>query len=412
MRTGLGTCIALLGLCCLPVNAQVDLRLQLILPAGTNPGSLTVAGVLASDRAMPDGPLPAGSPPVWVGASFPGPIASAVAQCERLSAHGLALIFPGPEGDVLSHSELAPLLKRKRQGEALADRVRSVRRTLPAHRKLAICAPAANTRPETSRGQCVDVPGLVRDGTVDAVLLSGQPSYNFHRLRLLRDEPLLAGVFAVGAGTRVLCADLAAATKNTTAEALWVWQDPKGKAARVISAALTAAEAERRVQRRIAEAITTGALTTVLAVESGVGNNQATVHGVGQTFVAKVGGRCEAVQIYCALRGTRDGFPSPLVVELRDDEGDKPGTAVLARGTVPAAAFGQEPAYRWGTVGFEDGPMLEPGRAYWVHLPTAKGYVWRMVGKGATEATHAWSRLYDYTGHSWVLKVFVRPGKE
>jgi len=128
---------------------------------------------------------------------------------------------------------------------------------------------------------------------------------------------------------------------------------------------------------------------------------------VGQAFVPETGGRCRAIQIYAALRGCRDGLPKPLAVELRDDAGDKPGTTLLAKATIPAAAFGHEPAYRWGTASLEEAPVLEPGRTYWICLPEAKGYVWRMLGKGATETTHAWSRLYDYTMHSWILKVLV-----
>lgn len=407
MRTGLRTCIIVLGLCCLSGSAQSTRRLQLVLPAGRSPGDLAVAGVLVSDIGLTNAPVPSSTTPVWLAVTFPGSVEAAIARCAASSCRGLALIVAEVPGDAPAHDTLAPLLERKRQGEELATRVRNIRRQLPKGRELAICAPAADIRPETSRGTCIAVADLVRDGTLDAVLLSGLPSFNFHRLRLLRDRPLLAGVFAEGRNTNVLCADLAAATENPTAETFWVWQDVKGDVAQVISAALAAAEGERQVQRRIAEAIAEGALVPVLSVESSAGNNQATIHGVGQTFVPKTSGRCKAVQIYAALRGGPEGLPSPLVVEVRDDAGDKPGTTVLAKGTIPAAAFGQEPAYRWGTVGFEDAPMLDLGKTYWIHLPDAKGYVWRMVGKGATSDTHAWSRRYDYTEHSWVLKVLV-----
>lgn len=398
----------------LPARAQSARQLQIVLPSVSASGELPVAGVLVSADSASRAELAvlSGKTPVWIAVSFPGPVETAVAQCVSSSCRGLALIFPDAKGEALPHDKLPPLLERKRCGEELAERVRSIRRKLSGDRKLAICAPAANIRPDTSRGLCIDVVALVRDGTVDAVLLSGQPSYNFHRLRLLRDQPLLAGVFVQTAGTRALCTDLAVATANPTAEAFWVWQNGKADVAQAIAATIAAAEEERRAQRRIADAIAAGTLATVLSVESSSGNNQATVHGVGQAFVPAAGGRCRAVQIYATLRGCREGLPEPLVVELRDDAGDKPGTMLLASGTIPAAAFGHEPAYRWGTAPLENASVLDPGRTYWIHLPNAKGYVWRMVGKGATNETHAWSHRYDYTEHSWILKVFVEVSKE
>ena len=140
-------------------------------------------------------------------------------------------------------------------------------------------------------------------------------------------------------------------------------------------------------------------------------NDQATVHGVAQSFVPSRDGACPLVQTYAAIRGCPGPLPPPLKVEICEDDGGKPGQTVVANTEIPAAEFGHEPTYRWGSAYFNPPVKLRLGRTYWIHLPTARhpegSFVWRIVKDAATARGRAWSRSYAYANHTWVFRAFM-----
>lgn len=370
------------------------------------------AGVLLCGAGVDAATAPAlaslgGDGPVelWVAADFPGDVSPAATACGALPCTGLALVLPPPQGEPLPHTDLAPLLERRRAGEALAERVRAVRLGLAPERRLALCVPLANTRPETSRGYAVDVGGLIRDGTVTTVVYSGDPAWNAHRARLLTDRPLRVAATVSGAHPGAVQDAVLAACSNPTLDALWLCDMNAAHGLALVRDTLAAREAAVRLEASLAEALAAGRAKVILEVPEKRGNNQATVHGVAQCFTPTAAGGCTAVQVYAALRLKGDAAPTPLRVELRADRDGRPGDQVLAAGTIPAVAFGHEPSYRWGTVCFAPAPALAAGQRYWVYLPANEVYVWRLVSAGATSESHAWSCRYDYGTHTWVLRV-------
>lgn len=342
---------------------------------------------------------------VWIAAELLSDVSPTVAVCSALPCTGLVLLAPPPEGETMPHAELAPLLARRRAGEALAQRVRDVRRALVPARRLAVCLPLVNSRAETSRGLCLDVDSLIRDGTITTVVYSGNPAWNCHRARLLTDRPLAVGVSVPDGKPGELQSAVALACSNPTLDALWLWDPDAVRGLALVRDTMAAREAAARLEAGLAEALAAGRATALLEVPEKRGNNQASVHGVAQSFTPAAATACTAVQVYAALRLRGDAVPAPLRVELRDDAGGKPGAKVLAAGAVPAPTFGHEPAYRWGTVCFDPAPTLTAGQRYWVYLPANDVYIWRLVSDGAGPNSQAWSSRYDYTKHGWVLRV-------
>jgi hypothetical protein len=249
----------------------------------------------------------------------------------------------------------------------------------------------------------------VRDGTVDAVLCSGSPAWNFHRLRLLSERPVTAGVLLTAGSPGELHVGVAAAVANPTAETIWLWGVESAAGLAAVAETEAAGAAAAKAEARLAEALAAGRANLPLSVPETRGNDQATVHGVAQCLTPPAASACTAVQVYAALRLRGEASPTPLRVELRADQDGRPGDPILATAALSPATFGPEPAYRWGSACFDPAPALEPGRRYWVHLPANDVYVWRMVSGGATADTHAWSSKYDYSKHSWVLRVICEP---
>jgi len=270
--------------------------------------------------------------------------------------------------------------------------------------------------PETARTQYVPVADLVRDGTVDVVALAGAERGNLHRLRLLRDAPLGGGVFLDGRSCEenrrvdTLRRTALDAVQNETCQLLWL----DGFSLEMVSAVASTVESWRNGRRQRAAletAVAKGELTLDQEVSEKDARDVASLHGVAQGFVPSRDGRCPLVQIYAAIRGSHASLPPPIHVELRGDEGGKPGSNVLAQADIPAAEFGPEPAYRWGTAELVPAPLLKKGQTYWIHLINTShpdgNYVWRMAKDAAGPRGHAWSKRYDYTKHSWVFRVYL-----
>jgi len=355
---------------------------------------------------------------LWLGVPFPASAApQRVDALAPLPCHGLALVLAPPQGEPLARNELVALLERQAAGRKLGDAVRRLRRKLDPGKKLALCVALSEIRPETTRSLFVPVPDLVRDGTLDLVWAANAEGHNFHRLRLLRDKPLEAGLFVdVRAAAEKKRAGLVerlalAALGNKTCQRLLVHGVSAGDAMRVIADARQ--RRERAEARRLALAADIAAGKFALDQEAPVErcNDQATVHGVAQSFTPSRTGACPLIQVYASIRHCSGPAPPPLEVQIRPDQDGRPGEQVHARTEIAANEFAHAPTYRWGSAGFQAPPRLEKGRTYWLHLPDAQHqegvYVWRMIRNGATERGRAWSSLYEYGKHTWVFRIYL-----
>ena len=351
-----------------------------------------------------------------------------IAQCwetaprvmEHLNAErvaGIAFLFPTPQGEPAEPGNLAAQMEIKKRGERLGELIRQVKAKLQENQKLAVCVAASETDPETARDRFVPVKDLIRDGTLNCVCLAEAERMNFHRLRLLRDAPLEAGIFLDGSSSEerhrggLLERAALATVDNLTCDCLWLSGFSTALAARVVPQAVERREQAKARQEALDEAIQRGTLVVDQEISDEDCNDQATVHGVAQSFVPSRDGKCPLVQLYVAIRGCSGPLPPPLEVEIRADDANKPGEAVLAKAEIPAAEFGHESTYRWGSAHFDPPVSLKKGTRYWIHLPAARhpegSFVWRIVKDGANARGRALSRSYDYANHTWVFRVFM-----
>ena len=356
---------------------------------------------------------------LWIAVQLPDngvlDIARALAA---LPVEGFALLFAPPQGEATAPDNQSELLAIKRQGDKLGQEIRQVKRALGARQKLALCTAASEIAPETARGRFVPVADLVRDGTVDVVALSAAERWNFHRLRLLRDAPLQAGQFldadASEEQRRVGLLSRAAvdAVQNETCQMLWLRHFPVETASQIASAAIAGFKQSQYRRTAIDAALAKGTLVVDQEVSEKACNDQASLHGVAQSFTPSRDGLCPMVQVYAAIRGVRESLPPPMHVELRSDEQGRPGSAVLAKTDIPATEFAAEPAYRWGGAQFDLPVPLKKGQTYWIYLTNKShpdgNYVWRIVKNAASPRGHAWSKLYDYAKNAWVFRVYLK----
>jgi hypothetical protein len=202
-----------------------------------------------------------------------------------------------------------------------------------------------------------------------------------------------------------------ATVDNPTCDSFWLSGFPTALAARVVPQAVERRKQAKARQKALGEAIQRGTLVVDQEVSEKDCNDQATVHGVAQSFVPSRDGVCPLVQLYVAVRGCSGPLPPPLKVEIRNDDDGEPGQAVLTTTEIAAAEFGHEPTYRWGSAYFDPPVSLKHGAKYWIHLPAARhaegSFVWRIVKDGANARGRAWSRSYDYAKHTWVFRVFM-----
>lgn len=332
-------------------------------------------------------------------------------------AVGMALIFPPQEGEPARPDDFDSLMENKRRGDRLGAAIRQIRREFGSNKGLAICVDHSAIDPETAADMYVPVRDLVRDGTVDLVCLSGVERFNFHRLRLLRDTPLCAGAFLDGRSTTekaragLVSRGVLAAIENDTCECLWIANLPIDLVGRVVTDTVDGYKRNKAQREAIDRAIEEKELVVDQGIPEKARNNQATVHGVAQSFVPSRDGGCPLIQIYAAIRGCRGPLPPALQVEIRTDEGGRPAGNAIATAAIPAAEFGHEPAYRWGSAHLGPPVGLKKNMRYWIYLPNASRaegtYVWGIAGDGANERGNAWSCRYDYAKHSWVFRVYL-----
>ena len=356
---------------------------------------------------------------LWVAVDFPGKVApAALDRLPLRQVGGVALIVPPPQGKTTQPGKLPALLDLKAKGDALGAKIRQIKGKLTKGQKLALCVAVSEILPETARDQYVPVNDLVRDGTLDVVCLSEAQGLNFHRLRLLRDAPLCAGVLLDARSAEpsrqagLLERAALAAVANPTSECLWLAGFSRALVGQVVPSAVERHKQAQARQAALEKDIAAGELAVDRAVSEEGCNDQATVHGVAQSFVPSRDGLCPLVQIFAALRGCAGPLPPAPRVEIREDEDGKPGAAVLARTEIPAGDFGREPAYRWGSACFDPPVRLRGGVTYWIYLPDARrpegSLVWRLVKDGAEAGRRAWSRAYDYSKHAWAFRIYLK----
>lgn len=355
---------------------------------------------------------------LWLLTDLPNPAVAEIAHAiASLSVEGLALSFAPPNGDPADPADRNSLLAIKRQGDKLGEEIRNLKMHLGPHKRLALCAALPQITPDTARGHYVPVADLVRDGTAELVALSDADRNNFHRLRLLRDTPLVAGSLLDGrtiddkrrAG--MLSRAVLEAVQNDTSELLWLTGFPVEMLAQVVPTTVEGLKRSQRQRAALEAALAKGQLLVDQEVAETNAKDQATLHGVAQSFTPSRDGSCPLVQVYLAIRGSTGPLPPPLHLEIRDDAGGKPGKTVLAKTEIPAADFGLEPAYRWGSAQLEPPVALKKGQTCWIYLTNARhpdgNYVWRIASGAAGPRGHAWSSHYDYTKNSWVFRVFL-----
>ena len=330
---------------------------------------------------------------------------------------GLALIFSCFAKAPAKRRNVRELMEIKARGERRGAAVRRLK-SLLGRKKLALCTRIDAIAPETAVCAYVPAKELIRAGVVDWVCLSAAERYNFHRLRLLRDTVLHAGLFADAASAKskawpdLVRQAVLGSMWNETCERAWLVGFPIDLVRRV---AVDAIETHRRYGARravIDAAIRSGRWAVDQEVSASARTSQATVHGVAQSFAPSRDGACPLAELYVTVRGAAGAALPPLKVEIHTDDGGKPGPRVLASATIPLVAFRHEPTYRWGRALFEPAVKLRKGRRYWIYLPNASGrqgsYVWGIAAKGATARGRAWSSRYDYSKYSWIFRVYLR----
>lgn len=356
---------------------------------------------------------------LWIAVQLPNESALDIARTlAPLSIEGLALFFDPPHGKPTDPGKLAALLEIKKQGDKLGESIRDVKRQLGSKQKLALCTALSEITPETARDQYVPVGNLVRDGTIDVVTLSEAERMNFHTLRLLRDAPLLAGSFLDAKLTDekrragLLSRTVLEVVQNNTCQWLWLRYFPIEMVGQIVPVTIEGHKQSQKRRTALEATLATGELVLDQEVSEKDCNDQASLHGVAQSFVPSRDGLCPLVQVYAAIRGSQGPLPPPIQLEIRGDENGKPGTSILTKTEIPAAEFGLEPAFRWGSAQLNPPVPLKKNQTYWIYLSNQShpdgNYVWRIVKNGAGPRGHAWSSKYDYTKHNWVFRVYLQ----
>jgi hypothetical protein len=206
---------------------------------------------------------------LWLGCRWPAGDVLAIAEfVAPLPLEGLAIVMPPPAGEPVKAGNLDAQLAVKREGEALAENVRQLKSRLGAGKRLVVCTAASQIDPETARGMFVPLKDLVRDATVDGVCLSEAEGMNLHRLRLLRDAPLSAGIFLDGRSVDerqragMIGRAVLSALQNKTSDSLWLIDFPADMACRLAADTLRGYHKAQEEAAALAGAIAAGTPTS------------------------------------------------------------------------------------------------------------------------------------------------------
>lgn len=278
--------------------------------------------------------------------------------------------------------------------------------------KLALACAATDLVPYSATGAALDLPDWIAAGLIDEVMVfSGRPT-NLVPLKLHTDRELKTWVWCRGGDAETLAA--AAATAARTPGADGVVLDVPGDLAQALAALRTAQErqaARLAEQQELREAVAKGDLVPAAGTELSGPVDQATIHGVAQSFRVDKPTRAQAVGIVATLRGPTASGLAPLVLSIRPDAGDKPGEEVLATATLGPEDFAHEPAYQWAYARLDKPLKLQPGEVYWLYGPDTQAaggsYVWRTHKGDVYPGGHAWSCRYDYTRFDWTFSILT-----
>ncbi|MEA3402133.1 MAG: hypothetical protein U9R79_12930 [Armatimonadota bacterium] len=280
---------------------------------------------------------------------------------------------------------------------------------------LYVATPPSDVRPETALWRHIDLHALLAGDLVAGVIMVSEEPVDLRRYRLHTQRPILAGLMVPGDA-----AAAAAAVMRSRDGGVLLVTARERTGAEWLQAFAQAADAYRRGRRqrlRLAEAVESGELRVVAGVKPEGELDQATIHGVGQSFQVARPVAVSAVGLLCTLRGAGPAAMPDLQVRICPDADGRPDTErVLAEGRIPAAAFAEAgPGYQWGYARIDPPLALEADTTYWLHAPesTAGGnsYVWRVAPDGrAYPHGHAWSSRYDYEPYDWVFRVLAEDG--
>ena len=296
------------------------------------------------------------------------------------------------------------------KAEGLAQLLRDVRQGHPSLR-VALAFSSTDGLPHSATGAALDVPGWVAAGLVDELIVRADEPVNLLRYKLDTDEALRVWLWVPGADTAAGRSLIEAALRTVGSDGLVVESsvDPSQALARIRDARMRS-EALRTQQAALRKAVSDGELVQVAGTQLEGPVDQASIHGVAQSFKVSSVVTVSAVGIVATLRGQSAEGLRPQPIEIRADEDGRPGEQVLAAATVSPSAFSREPAYQWGYARLDKPLALTPGATYWLYAPDTQerggSYVWRTHKKDAYPGGHAWSGRYDYSHIDWVFGIF------
>lgn len=298
-------------------------------------------------------------------------------------------------------------LKAEMVGELLGD----IRRQAPSL-KLALACDVGDLNSYAGTGVALDVPGYLAEGLLDEVMARSSKPVNLMGLKLATDRDVRVWAWCSGDDATGLSASTAWAFRSPGVDGVVLDTGMDlGQAVSLVRAA-EQRQAERLArQRQLQEAGEKGDLITVAGVDLSGELDQATIHGVAQSFTVDRDAHVTAVGIVACLRGPAGAGLPEMPLSIRSDADGKPGEVLSAARLYPED-LSAEPGYRWAYAELEQPLDLKAGQTYWLHgadvAAQGSSYMWRMRKGDAYAGGHAWSSKYDYSKNDWVFSVLSR----
>jgi hypothetical protein len=297
------------------------------------------------------------------------------------------------------------------QAEAMGELLRAIRQQGP-QLKLALACARADLTPYGATGAALDVAGYVRQGLLDEVMVSGALPPDLMGLKLQTDGPLPGWAWCAAPTPAALRPTVVAALRATGRDGIVVQTTgTPEEITRLVRETEAAWSAQRDTQAALEAAIATGELKQVAGCTGKGKEDQATVHGVAQSFRVEAATLAAAVGLLVALRGPDAYALAPLAISLRADAGGKPADETLATATLAPDGLSAEPSYRWAYARLNHTVTLQPGTTYWLYVADPRGatssVMWRLAKGGDYDGGQAWSSKYDYSAHDWAFGIFA-----
>ncbi len=297
------------------------------------------------------------------------------------------------------------------KADLIGELLRAIRQARP-ELHLALACAETDLLPYSATGAALDVPAWIARGLVDEVMVQSTRSPNVLGLKLATDRELrcLAWCRVSTDAEMRSAAGLAARTPGLDGVVLEGPVDA-GRFARALSEARQRCVEQTARQAALRAAVAGGEVVTLAGVVLKEPLDQASIHGVAQSFSLAKPARMTALGIVAALRGPDAAGLPPLQLVVVADEGGKPGNVVLGSAALGPESFSPEPGYGWAYAYLDSPLQLEAGRTYWLHAPDPRGatasYVWRISKGDVYPGGHAWSSKYDYTRADWVFAILA-----